>query len=48
MMSDLETYKTELCAHNEEKGTYPLRYKCKFAHGELDLRSRLNNVNCRK
>ncbi len=44
MMSDLEKYKTELCAHYEEKGSCPIGINCKFAHGQLELRSRLSNV----
>ena len=48
MMSDLENYKTHLCTHYEEKGSCPLGKQCKFAHGELELRSRLKNVICIK
>ena len=44
MMADLEKYKTELCVQYEEKGSCSLGIHCKFAHGQLELRSRLNNV----
>lgn len=44
MVSDLEKYKTELCTHYEEKGTCAMGVYCKFAHGELELRNKLNNV----
>ena len=44
MMSDLEKYKTELCANYEVKGLCQIGNQCKFAHGELELRSKLNNV----
>ena len=44
MIIDLEKYKTQLCAYYEEKGQCPVSNQCKFAHGELELRSILNNV----
>ena len=41
-------YKTELCKNYQAKGFCPYGRKCKFAHGEVELITKIQEVNYKK
>ena len=41
-------YKTELCKNYQAKGFCPYGRKCKFAHGEVELITKIQGVNYKK
>ena len=41
-------YKTELCKNYQAKGFCPYGRKCKFAHGEIELITKIQEVNYKK
>ena len=41
-------YKTELCKNYQAKGFCPYGRKCKFAHGEVELTTKIQAVNYKK